>query len=43
MEHGVRTGEGGTGGEGKGTMEYMAPESIEGTGHGTAVDWWSMG
>ena len=26
-----------------GTLEYMAPEIIEGTGHGKAVDWWSMG
>jgi len=26
-----------------GTMEYMAPEIIEGNGHGRAVDWWSTG
>eukprot|EP00775_Hariotina_reticulata_P010697 gene10697-10854_t len=26
-----------------GTMEYMAPEIIEGKGHGQAVDWWSTG
>jgi serine/threonine protein kinase len=26
-----------------GTMEYMAPEMIAKTGHGFAVDWWSLG
>ena len=26
-----------------GTMEYMAPEIIQGRGHGKAVDWWSTG
>ena len=26
-----------------GTMEYMAPEIIQGSGHGKAVDWWSTG
>lgn len=26
-----------------GTMEYMAPEVIQGKGHGKAVDWWSIG
>lgn len=26
-----------------GTMEYMAPEIIEGKGHGKEVDWWSTG
>lgn len=26
-----------------GTMEYMAPEIVEGKGHGKAVDWWSTG
>ncbi|WIA23180.1 hypothetical protein OEZ85_001507 [Tetradesmus obliquus] len=26
-----------------GTMEYMAPEIIDGSGHGRAVDWWSTG
>lgn len=26
-----------------GTMEYMAPEIIEGKGHGKGVDWWSTG
>lgn len=26
-----------------GTMEYMAPEIIAGSGHGKAVDWWSVG
>ncbi|KAI8473226.1 MAG: kinase-like domain-containing protein [Monoraphidium minutum] len=26
-----------------GTMEYMAPEVIEGKGHGKEVDWWSVG
>jgi p70 ribosomal S6 kinase len=26
-----------------GTMEYMAPEIIEGKGHGRSVDWWSTG
>jgi len=26
-----------------GTVEYMAPEIIQGIGHGKAVDWWSLG
>lgn len=26
-----------------GTEEYLAPEVIEGVGHGTAVDWWTFG
>lgn len=26
-----------------GTMEYMAPEIVEGKGHGKSVDWWSTG
>uniref|UniRef100_A0A061RC98 non-specific serine/threonine protein kinase n=1 Tax=Tetraselmis sp. GSL018 TaxID=582737 RepID=A0A061RC98_9CHLO len=26
-----------------GTMEYMAPEIVNGTGHGKSVDWWSVG
>ncbi|CAN0485134.1 unnamed protein product, partial [Phaeothamnion confervicola] len=26
-----------------GTPEYMAPEVINKTGHGTAVDWWGLG
>ena len=26
-----------------GTMEYMAPEIIQGKGHGKDVDWWSVG
>eukprot|EP00195_Chlamydomonas_chlamydogama_P010294 CAMPEP_0202892906 /NCGR_PEP_ID=MMETSP1392-20130828/2583_1 /ASSEMBLY_ACC=CAM_ASM_000868 /TAXON_ID=225041 /ORGANISM="Chlamydomonas chlamydogama, Strain SAG 11-48b" /LENGTH=513 /DNA_ID=CAMNT_0049577039 /DNA_START=243 /DNA_END=1784 /DNA_ORIENTATION=- len=26
-----------------GTMEYMAPEIVDGKGHGKAVDWWSTG
>lgn len=26
-----------------GTMEYMAPEIVEGKGHDKAVDWWSTG
>jgi len=26
-----------------GTPEYLAPEVLKGLGHGTAVDWWSLG
>ncbi|CAA6666371.1 unnamed protein product [Spirodela intermedia] len=26
-----------------GTHEYLAPEVISGTGHGSAVDWWTVG
>lgn len=26
-----------------GTVEYMAPEVIAGTGHNTAADWWALG
>ena len=26
-----------------GTAEYLAPEMIKRTGHGTGVDWWALG
>ena len=26
-----------------GTHEYLAPEIIRGEGHGSAVDWWTLG
>lgn len=26
-----------------GTVEYMAPEVLAGTGHNTAADWWALG
>ena len=26
-----------------GTPEYLAPETIQGEGHGTGADWWSLG
>ena len=26
-----------------GTMEYMAPEIVDGKGHTKCVDWWSTG
>lgn len=26
-----------------GTAEYLAPEILKRTGHGKAVDWWSLG
>ena len=26
-----------------GTPEYLAPETLNRTGHGQAVDWWSLG
>ena len=26
-----------------GTPEYLAPEIVDGKGHGKAVDWWSVG
>ncbi|CDP17100.1 unnamed protein product [Coffea canephora] len=26
-----------------GTHEYLAPEIINGEGHGSAIDWWTFG
>lgn len=26
-----------------GTLEYMAPEILQGNGHDKAADWWSIG
>ena len=26
-----------------GTPEYMAPEMVQQTGHGRALDWWTVG
>jgi p70 ribosomal S6 kinase len=26
-----------------GTVEYMAPEIVQGRGHDKAADWWSVG
>ncbi|KAM1111920.1 hypothetical protein ACFX2B_044231 [Malus domestica] len=26
-----------------GTRQYLAPEIIKGEGHGSAVDWWTLG
>jgi len=26
-----------------GTEEYLAPEVVTGTGHSSAVDWWTLG
>lgn len=41
-KEGITTGTSGTGSF-CGTAEYLAPEILNRTGHGTGVDWWALG